>query len=102
MHEVEVGASRSTLPVELFVIELDDVVVFAVHHDDAVSGRYFLHEQPDAAEIHLVRAPRRLRRKHVAGEDFEARETRLDQLGHLIERFDRRAADEIDVERVVN
>src|SRR5207248_7909856 len=54
------------------------------------------------AEVHLVGAPRRFGRQHVAGEDFETRETSLDQLRHVFERIDRRWTHEVDVKAVVN
>src|SRR5438132_13361507 len=102
MDEMEIRAIRETILGEQLIVELDQVIVFGVDDPDTAAGGHQLHQTSDTSKVHLVRSSRRPRWKNVTGEDFEAGEPSLDELGNLIQRDQRCCADEIDVEGVVD
>jgi len=101
VHERQEPAVRLLLLAELLVHELHDVVVLGVHHHDPVVRRDLLHGELDPSEVEPVGVPLGMRRQHVDREYLEARESRLDRLGQLIEGLERQGALEGHVEGVV-
>src|ERR1700730_18386680 len=92
MHQVHVPSLGAALGGELFVIELDQVVVLGMHNHDAAVFRHLLHRELDTAHIQLQPDALWMRRHHVGGENLEAWKTLLDYIAYLIEYAERKSA----------
>ncbi len=102
VDQVEVRPLHPALLAEALVVELDEVLVLAVHHHDPARLGHLLHGEVDAAEVDAVARAFRMRRQHVGGEHLEARVSRLDRLADLVEDPDRERARERHVKGVVD
>src|ERR1700687_6332696 len=92
MHQVHVPSFGATLGSELFVIELDQVVILGMHNHDAVVFRHLLHRELDSAHIQPQPDALGMRRDRVRGENLEAWKTLLNYIDYLIEYAERKSA----------
>src|ERR1700730_8436486 len=97
MHQVHVPSFGAAFGGELFVIELDQVVVLGMHNHDAVVFRHLLHRELDTAHIQPQPDALGMRRHHVRGENLEAWKTLLNYIAYLIEYAERKSAHQADM-----
>src|SRR5215831_17426851 len=87
---------------ELFIHELDDVMVLGVHSEDASVLCELLHRELHPPEVQTARLPFGMWGQQVRREDLDARKALLDRLWNLIKHTQIERAKQRDVKGIVH
>src|SRR5262245_40057935 len=87
---------------ELFIHELDDVMVLGVNREDASVLRELLHRELHPPEVQTARLSFGMWGQQVRREDLDARKALLDRLRNLVEDLEIECAEQGDVKGIVH